>query len=281
MTTKQRSTPAHGTEARYKGCATRPACRCPRCVRGAVRLSVLRELDRLQGNPRRVPSGPTWAQILLLRAAGLNDAQIARPAGIHQTAVARIGQNKTVSRDTEAKILAIPLNYRPERGYLPATGAMRRIRALYCLRHSRDLMAQALGLSSDYIAKLARGEFATVRADADIAIRRLYAQLSNRRGTSSRTGNYAARHGWHGPLAWHDIDDPSETPDDDEPDQVLGRLEAKQLLAASRAEDIEFLAKFGIPVEDIAERVGLTVSYVRGQLEGDRKPGWRDQAVSA
>lgn len=275
MTRKPPPIPPHGTEARYKGNSAVPGCRCPRCTKAATRATTERELDRIQGRGRRVPSGPSWDHVLLLRAADLNDTQIAEAAGIHQTHVARIGTRPTVSRITAERILSVPLNHRPQHGKVPAVGATRRLRALYVLDHSRDELAVRIGISADYVARIARGEFEHVLAEHDRAIRRVYAFLSTTRGTSHRTGPHARRQGWHGPMAWHKIDDPDEKPSEPEP---AVELLSKQDLATLRTEEIEHLASFGVSNDEIARRTGLTPGYVRDQLAGSRKPGWREKA---
>lgn len=278
MTTRPRAVPPHGTEARYKGSSAVPGCRCPRCTKAATRASAERELDRIEGRGRRVPSGPAWDHVLLLRAAELNDTQIADAAGIHQTHVARIGTRPTISRITAERILSVPLNHRPSRGKVPAVGATRRLRALYVLDHSRDELAVRIGISADYVARIARGEFEHVLAEHDRAIRRVYAFLSTTRGTSHRTGPHARRQGWYGPMDWNDIDDPDETPGG--PEAVEEPL-SKRDLANLRAEEIEHLASFGVSTDEIARRTGLTASYVRGQLDGSRAPGWRERQAAA
>lgn len=269
-----RPIPPHGTPARYKGTPTRPACRCIPCTRAAVRDDAQRTIDRLAGRPRRVPAGPVAEHILKLREARLSDTQIARAAGIHQTVVGAILGQRTVARRTAEKVLAVPLSHKATVGYVPALGATRRIRALYVQCHSPMAMARELGISHDYLGDLARGIYERVLADFDQRVRTLYTQRSTSRGKSTRSGKYATAHGWHGPLAWNDIDDPDEQP---EIVEDIERELTRNEFAPLRAEEIRHLASFNIAPEEIAHRVGVTAGYVRAQLSGERAPGWREK----
>lgn len=253
--------PPHGTSARYKGNPNRPPCRCTPCTRAASRDDAKRTIDRLAGRPRRVPSAPVRDHIHKLHAADINDTQIARAAGLHQTAVGKVMNHPTVARNTAEKILAVPLTHKPPIGYVPATGAVRRVRALYVQCHSPVAMAHTLGVSPDYFGDLARGMFARVLADFDQRLRDLYAQLAGSRGKSTRSGNYAARHGWHGPLAWDDIDDPKALPDTSE-----GVVLNLQQAGAERLAEMRLLGSAGVQPEQIAQRLGVTVDYVRHRM---------------
>lgn len=277
-----RRPPDHGTEARYKGCASRPPCRCPRCTRQAVRGVEIRKLDQLAGNPRKIPAGPVIAHLAVLRGADMSWGQIAHAAGTSTSTPREIyvEQFETVLRSTAEKLLSVRPHQRPAVGFMSALGATRRLRALYALAHShRDLFAH-IGIGHDCLELLVSGRQTTVSVEVDAAIRLTYDALSMKVGRSRRTRARAQREGWAPPLAWDDIDNPDAQPVVPEVPHLDGR-EARRALAEARAEDIAYLARFGVPVEDIAERVGLTVGYVRDQLEGLRKPGWRDEKASA
>ncbi|MFC1420797.1 hypothetical protein [Streptacidiphilus cavernicola] len=279
--TTTRKNHAHGTENRYKGTRDIPGCRCQPCTKAAVRADAQREIDRLAGRHRLIPAAPVQAHIRHLRDTGLSDTQIGAACGVHQTVISKISNQAKIRRTTADRILAVPLTHRATSGMTSSLGSTRRLRALYVLGHSRADMASRIGICRDYVSRIARGEFAQISTEHDHAIRRMYAELSTARGKSTHTGPYAARQRWHGPMAWHDIDDPAAVPEVGEFEDAWSKREAREALAAARAEDIAHLASFGLSADHIATRVGLTADYVRDQINGIRGPGWRDQAVSA
>jgi hypothetical protein len=270
MTAKQRPIPAHGTEARYgRGCHCRP------CTRKAVQADQLRILDRLQGRPRRVASAPVIAHLGALRGQGMSWEEIGRAARTSASTPREIvlEQRAEVHRSTAEKLLAVPLSHRPsEVGMVPSLGAMRRVRALYVIGCSRSEIANRASVSEYTISLLASGRWSTIRVQHDQAIRHAYRQMWMQPGNSAKNRIRARREGWVSPLAWDDIDNPEASP------VAMDRAPAgKQATAAARAENITYLASFGVAAHEIAERVGLDVSYVRAQIDGTRAPGWRQR----
>jgi hypothetical protein len=251
----------HGTVGRYKGTRSQEGCRCRPCTDAAVHEDARRVLDRLAGRPRSVPSGPAWQHILLLRKAGLNDAAIARAAGIGtRTSIARLGQQPTTHRSTADKILSVGLDHRPTvTEHVPATGAIRRVRAMFRLGHSGQHIADRAGMDRQRINKLANAQQVTLRRDLDASIRRAYAELATTTGSNTKAINLAVRCGWHGPDAWDDdIDDPTATPGG----LILGSRDA----AKERLAEIHLLASAGAGPAEIAQRIGLAEETVRDRL---------------
>jgi hypothetical protein len=237
----------HGTVGRYKGTRSQEGCRCRPCTDAAVHEDARRVLDRLAGRPRSVPSGPAWQHILLLRKAGLNDAAIARAAGIGtRTSIARLG------RSTADKILSVGLDHRPTvTEHVPATGAIRRVRAMFRLGHSGQHIADRAGMDRQRINKLANAQQVTLRRDLDASIRRAYAELATTTGSNTKAINLAVRCGWHGP-------DPTATPGG----LILGSRDA----AKERLAEIHLLASAGAGPAEIAQRIGLAEETVRDRL---------------
>ena len=106
----------------------------------------------------------------------------------------------------------------PARGYIPARGTQRRLRALATLGHSINAIADACGISSEQIRQYSRGD-----EDRKISARAVEAVTDHYRGAAfaapprpdrytNRVRNAAAAEGWLGPLAWADIDN-DEHPD--------------------------------------------------------------------
>lgn len=206
-----RPIPPHGHPNRYAY-----GCRCAPCTRAATRADLERRMDRLAGRSREVPAGPSMEHVRKLSAARLTKQQIARETGVEPSTVARLlaGEQKTVMRTTEQKILAVPLDVRVTLGDVPALGAIRRVRALYALGHfNREIAAEA-GVSRDMVCALAAGQWPTLNVRRDEGIRRAYDRLSMSVGESWKTRRLAEREGWAPPLAWDDeaIDDPKGRP---------------------------------------------------------------------
>ena len=259
-----RPLPPHGTPARYYGNSSRPGCRCQPCSRAATREDALRILDRLNGRPRRVPSGPVWQHILNLRATGLNDRQIRIKAGITgETAIARVGRQPTVSRNTADRILAVPLTHKADSGFVPALGSMRRMQALYVQGHGNAELAQATGFTAGFISALVGGHFQYVKAHTASLIRQQFAELSTRQGGNKRAMARGREEGWHGPMAWDDIDDPSA-----QPYAGLNVPPIKQ--SAERTTEVLLLADAGVLKHEIARRVDISLTRVEEILREHR-----------
>lgn len=212
-----RPIPPHGTDARYKGTRTgnRPPCRCPRCTRAHRQADLQRELRRQRGERNLVPIEEVLPHVKMLRASGMSQTLIARQAGVSQAVISYIttGRNKTVQAEKARRILAVQPRRFDGNAERPALGSTRRIRALYSLGHSRADISALSGLSKASISALADGRWKILDNKAATALANAYRQLALKRGTSWKNERRAAAEGWHGPLAWDDIDDPNEQPD--------------------------------------------------------------------
>lgn len=271
-----RTLPAHGTTARYQR-----GCRCRPCTTAIGRAVEKRRLDRLEGNPRKIPTGPVIEHLATLRAADMSWSQIAYAAGNMAHSTPReiyIGKFDTVLRTTADKLLAVK-PHRPSIGHVPAIGAGRRLQGLYALAHPHARIVARCRCSSDFVENLLAGRHAVLSVELDDAIRRGCDSLSTTVGKSRKTLARARREGWPTVLAWDDIDDPNEVAPAPvvEEGPPVSRA-ARQALAEARAAEIEHLASFGISADDIALRTGLSVGYVRDQIDGSRAPGWREKA---
>lgn len=270
--------PDHGTESRYKGTRTRPGCRCTTCIRGNRKASVQRELARLAGQPASLTpdeAAALIAHIRALRDSGMSQCLIARQADVAQATISYLlrGKTKTCHRSKAARILAVQPRQFDNISEQPALGYQRRVQALFVMGHSRATIAAAAGLHSDTIGAIANGRFRTLDGRIAAAVRTAYDALRAVPGRNPYTRARARKDGWHGPLAWHDIDDPNATP---EPDTCRDIKPGSNAEAALVAEEIAFLASFGLSYAEIARRVGRTEKYVREQLAGRRGPGWRE-----
>lgn len=98
-------------------------------------------------------------------------------------------------------------------GLINATGTHRRIQALVALGHTLYDLSLELGMTTRYAGKILAAK--NVRPVTAAAVDDLYEQLSMTRPegwVAERSRAQAAAKGWAPPLAWDDIDDPSELP---------------------------------------------------------------------
>lgn len=250
MTT--RPLPPHGSEARYKGSTTRPACDCRTCIDGWTRAGKVRALARLNGTPASIPTDDVTRHIQHLYSKGWTAAQIASAAGVNTSTVYDHGQGKfpRIRRSTADRILAVQPGL-PSIGRTPAHGARRRIQALCAAGHSYASIAATAGLSDNGVRNILDQRELHVSTDA--AIRSTYQQLAGRAGTSNAARARAATAGWPDPTWWEDyggIDDP-----DVDPATVI---EVRTLRVLALAEDWEWLAAQGYSRTRAAERLGVT-----------------------
>lgn len=217
---RQGQVPDHGTLSRYRGTIGVPACRCRKCSATAVRADALRVLDRLAGRPRLVPAAPVQQHVAALRARGFSYAVVARVAGTDPSSVSEIcrGHRQDVLRRISDAILSVPLDLEHganTTGRIPSIGSVRRLRALYAIGVSRDLIAREIGVSKPFVNLLVDGSTHSVRVATARTIAQVYNRLWLTPGRSVKNRLRAQRECWPGPLHWNDssIDDPDGFPD--------------------------------------------------------------------
>ncbi|TVL89817.1 hypothetical protein [Streptomyces sp. SAJ15] len=271
-----RTPPQHGERRCYLR-----GCRRPECLDAHYRYMSRYRLDRERGQKRRVPAGPTLDRIRGLLEAGWLRSQIADATGCSARGISGIASGKVteVSPATERRVLGLPVGPPPPPRYTDATGTVRRLRALVVMGHSMASIAVRIGFHPNALSHLAHGAYPRVCVTTAESVARVYRQWVLVPGSSVRSRNHAARQGWHGPLAWDTdtIDDPAALPEPGPAAREGGRAEA----AAAASAEIHHLAAFGVSSGEIARRVGRSESYVRGQLAGDRGPGWRKYGEAA
>ncbi|RAJ70222.1 hypothetical protein K378_01387 [Streptomyces sp. Amel2xB2] len=267
MTTK--TEPAHGERRCYLR-----GCRCDACRAAHNRYLQEYKLDQLRNKPRKVDAGPATQHVQDLIARGCTRKGIADHTTAHNSTIADLaeGTRKLVLLDTERSILAFrPAPGHPAFGHwIDATGTRRRIQALAWFRYPYRVIAAELGVSTATIAHISSGRTSTVSNELASATSALYAQWITRPGPSVITSRRAKAAGFHGPLAWDDIDDPNTEPEADTSGTVK---EAKR--DQTLADEVRHLAEGGTSEWEIARRVGRTEGYIHAQLHGKRAPGWR------
>lgn len=238
----------HGTHAR----AIAGKCDCKPCHSYRLR----RAYDRSNGVRRRIDATQTRNHLERLIARGWTYRQIAAATGLDYTTVSviRSGRFRRVARETAAAILTVRIDQAPPvpRGFTDATGTRRRLQALVFLGYSLPEIARRAGLSYSSLHQTATGRWTSVRTPAATKVAALYRQLSIVPAPQSRTAeqarNQAMARGWHGPMAWDDIDDPACKP---EPAEAAAPRHV-------HANDVAELAAQGLADEEIARRLEVS-----------------------
>ncbi|MCX4863499.1 MULTISPECIES: hypothetical protein [unclassified Streptomyces] len=205
-----RTEPQHGERRCYLR-----GCRRPECEQANYRYMSRLRLDNARGQHRRIASTQTIAHVERLIANGWNQTQIASAAGLGERTVGQLLQGRAyVYVGTARSILAIhvgPPPYTPRN--VDATGSRRRIQALVAIGWPLNQLAPRVGLNVFALGHIANGDLQQVRSTTAALITRHYRQLSRTPGENVRARKMAQKRGWHGPLAWDDIDDPKAQPE--------------------------------------------------------------------
>lgn len=252
MTHKQ--LPAHGSEARYKGSKKRPPCRCRTCINGWTRAGQKRLLGRLEGRPATIPAEPVTRHINKLYAANMTTRQIAAESGVDATTIRShaAGELTAIRRTSAEKILAVRPGRQPVDGWVPALGSIRRCRALYTLGHgAKDIAAAHPDAQLRTVEYLVQGRRHQITVACRNAIRDAYRILCQTAGNNQQAKHRALIEGWHGPLDWDDIDDPTCEP------ETEGRTDQqrrhKAVIDPAR---VAHLTRLGRSAEQIAAEIG-------------------------
>ncbi|MFJ6566265.1 hypothetical protein ACIQNU_02505 [Streptomyces sp. NPDC091292] len=242
--------PDHGTYSRYHG-----GCRCKECCDAGRSYRLRLSYDRINGVARRVDATQVRVHLERLIARGWTQYQIAAAASLHQATVSVVlGGSPMVYRKTASAILGIRLDQAPPvpRGMVDGAGTRRRLQALMVLGHSLADVARRAGAPPSSLQQTADGRWTTIRAATATSVARVYRQLSTSPAPPTRAAeqarNHAQAHGWHGPMAWADIDDPACIPDPDSPSAP------RHLHAADVAE----LVTQGLDDDAIGRRLGVS-----------------------
>lgn len=210
----------HGTTARaYGSPGYRPPCHCEPCTTAKRKAWKRARVNRQLGRGAFVDPAPAAAHLRTLNQT-MTWQQIEAATGVNESNLFLIvgGHRTKIRRTTHDKIMAARQAGQAARGqFVDATGSMRRIRALATLGYGLRAIADAAGSARIRIHHISTGEQPTVRRDLAERIAAAYKQLAYRPVPDNRftvrTRNAAAAKGWHGPLAWDDIDDPDAKPE--------------------------------------------------------------------
>lgn len=244
--------PAHGQYSRY----IKHGCRCDLCRDAGRRYRLRLGYDRVNGVQRRVDGTQTRVHIERLIARGWTQKQIAAAAGLNSATVSEAlsARYATVHRNTATAILKVELDRTPPipRLIVDAIGTRRRLQALMVLGYTMADVARRVGVGVSSLQQTADGRWDAIRSTTAQKVARVYRQLSTapapRTLWSEKSRNEAMAQGWHGPMAWADIDDPQCVPDPDEP-TAPGHV---------HAEDVAELVARGLDDQQIGQRLGVS-----------------------
>jgi transcriptional regulator with XRE-family HTH domain len=250
-----RPIPDHGTASRYRGDGRNKRwapCRCAKCLAAYRRRRKTLELRTARTGHGRHPAEKVADHINMLIRSGWTLAEISETAGVDRRGMYRIrnGQQRGVNYDTAARIFALKGSVTPR--LVDATGSCRRLQALCAVGWPLLQLADRTNISATTFEDIVLGTRIRVTHETHETIRNLYRQLAFKPGPSGWVRAHAAKKGWHGPLAWDDIDDPNCEPEVDKPVKpTRGRNESPDPLRVMRLTDQ------GLTAEQIARTLGV------------------------
>lgn len=177
-------------------------------------------LDHHRGICRYLEATEVRNHIATLTGAGASYRAIAECAELSVQAVSRLAHGqKQVRRTTATKILAVTTRAVRSRDagdkFVPDIGTRRRIQALMTMGHGHADIAEAAGMGRNarWTANLLHQPGTWVTQANARAVCSAYRRLCTVQGSNGWAKSAAARHGYLGPLAWDDIDDPHAVPE--------------------------------------------------------------------
>ncbi|MFJ8594822.1 helix-turn-helix domain-containing protein [Streptomyces sp. NPDC093598] len=232
-------------------------CRLPECRQANYRYGKQLAVEHVRGTRRMHPADQVRAHIERLLANGWWQAEIARVAEVPRSNVSVIvnGQPQT-NRRTALAILSIPVTpvARTNRGRrVDATGAVRRLRGLAWLGHSWRDVGDRTGMTEDRLGVIARGVVDAIRPEEARKIAATYRALSTTPGRMKQIATAARNKGWHGPLAWDDIDDPAAKPETSGRD---GSSASRRRIVRADPARVARLTAQGLSAGQIAQEIG-------------------------
>ena len=158
--------------------------------------------------------------------------------------------------------------------YTDGTGTRRRLQALAVLGWRWQDIGDRIGTGWRAVQHLAIEDRGLIHVNNARRVAAVYRELCDRRGPSGISARRSAAKGWHGPLAWHDIDDPACEPDTTDPDApvidewavteaLAGRLTADRLGEVDLIEAMRRLLADGLTDGQARYRLRLTNAHAR------------------
>lgn len=245
-------------------------CRLPECRQENYRYGKKLACEHVSGERRLHSTAEVRAHTERLLANNWWQAEIGRVSGVSRSTISLIllGRLPRTNKRIALAILSIPIipMLRTEQGErINATGSARRLRALAALGHNWTVVGARTGMTPDRLGWIARGKTDIVRPEEAQKIAAAYRALSTMPGAMKQIATAARNKGWHGPLAWDDIDDPDCKPETGGNTSVFRRR--KTSVDPAR---VARLTAMGRTNEQIAAELGCherTISRVRRRAE--------------
>lgn len=241
--------PRHGT---YAGAVAHYATKSPLCdpCREAKRTYARRHSKEAKlGRPRLVDADMLRRHVKALVREGMTRSDIARAAGVdHETVRFILGGARQVNVKTFRALAAVTPSGQSET-FMRRDLAARKIRALAAIGHPLKFIAAELGMRPQALANIIhdyRPHQNRVTRETWDAVSALYDRLHMTPGPSNATRNIAAKRGWPVPLAYEDIEDPTEQPAD------------WQYVADNRADQLRDLADMNAGVTEACRRLKIS-----------------------
>lgn len=190
-------------------------CRQKACIAVSTRYTKRLRLEHQRGQYRMTDATPAHRHVKQLLAAGWTQVQISAASGVPTANIHKlyVGPQAKIANWRAVALLAVEVTPPPaDDRHVDATGSRRRLQALRVLGHRRYDLAARLGTTPDRIKHITSGSMRRIEPAEAAAITRLYRTLSTVPGPSKQTASIARNKGWHGPLAWDDIDNPKSRP---------------------------------------------------------------------
>lgn len=223
-------------------------------------------------NPR-VPADAVREHVAAMRAAGVNQNQLAKLTGVAQPSLSRImtaGPDTRVAAWVEAAVLAVPVPDRAaevttENALVPILGARRRFQALVASGYPAAHLAREMGVArTNRTVCSLMGHRADsdgrvtqeISAEREREVKALFDRLQMTPGPSRQARALGQLRGWPLPLEWDEsaIDDPNGRPERARWTPESAREE--------RREHVDRLTAQGLTAPEIAERLGINTRLV-------------------
>jgi hypothetical protein len=239
----------------------RRGCRRDECRTADRNYRKQADLRRHRGISGHIPGPTVAAHIRTLIDSGRQIRGIATESGVSERAIGYIlhGQ-RNVTRPRALALLAVqPLDETPR---IDPTGTIRRIQALAAIGWPIAWTAEKAGYTPSYLFNIIAGRVPTIPRDVAHRFATVYRRYSTRPGPSQFARSSARRNGWHSPLAWDDIDNPTCEPEETAPYEVAPKYERDP----DRKREIEHLYLLGESVQSIAKALDGNEKYISDQL---------------
>ena len=249
-------------------------CHCDACT---IERSRKRKLHSV-GKPYRVPNEVAWAELTQRFEQGWSARAVASACGVpdyyfsdHHAEWKR----GNVMRLGPVLAQAVMTMGRPTAGQVGAEPSRRRLRALAVIGYSLTTMSEETGIKVSALAMI-RNRNLRCSAITAATIEDTYSRLHMTPGPDGQAITSARAKGWHGPLAWDDIDndlEPAKSPrigrwneyvDEAMVQRVIDREpRPRKLTTAESVEAVRRLLALGVIPRRIEKDYGIKVERHR------------------